>query len=1295
MLLGLSALAPAPAQAQSVSADIDAPIVSLIDPLVVNSDTTLTVEAEARAGSGSSLQSFRLLVNGTEEVSTEDATIAYDLSLTQPGRTDVEVVAEDTDGTTARDSFSVVYAAPTQEEPVPTGIEDGITYTSSTSATLVLQAPRKEYVHLVGEMTDWEVQPAYQMKRETVTADSVRYWIELQNLEPGKEYGFQYLVDGEIRIPDPYSRKVLTQNDGGISEETYPDLKPYPGDQAEQLVSVLQTDQSSFNFSSFERPEQKDLVIYELLVRDFIENHNYQTMQDTLAYLDRLGVNAIELMPVSEFDGNESWGYNPALYFATDKYYGPARELKQFIEAAHNNGIAVILDVVYNHQTGQSPFIRLFNEGTFGPPTSENPWANPEAKHPFNVFNDNNHESSFTKYWLDRANEYWLTEFNVDGFRFDLSKGFTQGPNNEGYGEDVGAWSSFDQERVDLLKRMADEIWSVDDNAYIILEHFAATEEEQELATYRTGEGLPGMMLWNNMNRPYSQSAMGYISASDFSSDLSSTYYRNRGLDVPNYVTYMESHDEQWLMYRNIAFGNSSDEGYDVTDFDTALERQKLVGAFFFTVPGPRMMWQFGELGYGYGEEGEECLREGGGEGGECPEVAPGRTAPKPIRWEYRDPEQSPGRVDLYKTWSALINLRNENEVFTSTDTQVDLRVGQGEPGRRIGLQHASMNAIVVGNFDVDTLAVAANFPSTGTWYDFFTGEAVSIESDEQDTPIPMAPGEFHIYTDEPVSTPEAGIVPYDVAAPPPPAPTDLSAEVNRDAGTVALSWSASNASDLTGYTIYRGATAGFDTTGARIGQVGPETTTFTDDGLSLGDFVRYRVVATDSDGMTSGFSNSVPAVVYPQSIQASVSRSFDDGADAEDYRLVALPGDASQNLGETLSGEAGTTWQAYWDDGSSSDFFQAFDGSSTFDFAPGRGFWLISESSWQVDAQIPTVPLTQEDGRPGVDIPLHSGWNIISNPLGVEVDWRAVQSANGGLQPLWRFDGSFFQTTRFTAATSGEAYYFNNQTGRTRLFIPYPSGSNASSAAKESVAATDDARTVRLTAEVGDGAASTVEVGVADDAQNGVGTEDVIAPPSRFEAVSLRVRADDSDASTRQRSLVRSLRSAGGDGQVYDLRLQAEKGVTTTLSAQAAEDGPSLRLINRETGERFDLREDPTVTITTRSADHPLALVVGSAAFVKKETERLRPEELQLWGNYPNPFRQQTTIEYSLPESGQVTLEVYDILGRRVAVPVDRRQRAGMHRVPWNAADASSGIYLVRLTVDGETRTGKMTVVQ
>jgi len=1274
----------------SVTVAFTSPSASYTNPFVTNTDQTVNVEAAATTGASTSLAEMRLLVNGTEEVSTTTSPLTYSLSLNTPSRFDLIVEAEAQDGSIARDSLYAVRVAQTTEQAVPAGLEDGINYTGPSSATLVLQAPNKEFVHVIGEFNDWQIDPNYQMRRESNTAstgqDSTRYWLELNGLASGQEVAFQYLVDGAIRIPDPYSEKVLSSNDRFIEDETYPNLKPYPAAETEQMVSVLETGQTPFNFSDFERPEQKDLVIYELLIRDFIEDHDYQTMQDTLGYLKNLGVNAIELMPVSEFDGNLSWGYNPAVHYAVDKFYGPREELKRFIDLAHQEGIAIILDVVYNQSTGQSPLVRLFNEGTFGSPTPDNPWVNTEATHPFNVFNDMNHESVFTKYWLDRLNEHWLTEYNVDGFRFDLSKGFTQTQ----YGEDVGAWSSYDQSRIDILTRMADNIWNVDDRAYIILEHFAETSEEKVLAEYRTGEGLPGMMLWNNQHGPYNEASMGYAS----NSNLSGSYYRNRGIDVPNYVTYMESHDEQWMMYNNIANGNSSGD-YDVTDLETALERQKMVGALFFTVPGPRMMWQFGELGYGYGDSGEQCLQDGSGSN--CPSIAPGRTAEKPIRWDYFDPAQSPNRVELYKAWSAMINLRNNNDVFRATDTDVTI-AGNNQPGRRISLQHSSMNAVVIANVDVTETEVSAEFPNAGTWYDFFTGEAVEIEAEEQTSPIRLAPGQFHIFTDQPVATPESGLVPFDVAAPAPLAPTDLSASADLSAGTISLSWTASTSFDVTGYTVYRGTAADFDTTGASVATVDAATTAYTDDSVSPGTTYRYKLVANDNDQQTSPLTSEVTSLLYPEQISFDVSRSFGQGERQGDYRLIALPGDINQAVGGTFSGTSGEQWQVYRDTGAETDFFQAFDGSSVFSFAPGRGFWAISESSWSVQQQdVPSVSLRTASSGAFVDIPLGPGWNIISNPLDVDVPWSAVEAQNGGsLQPLWAFDGSFVQASTLKSAASGEAFYFNNTENRGGLVIPYQTGSAAPSKAAERSWFSLTAEIVQETERV----RSTIQMGTGPDATDGVDRADIIAPPSKFSALSLQLQAQDGQAGPRQRDLKRSVRPADAEGHVYEATLSTEPHTPVTLRASNLPSGQEARLINRVTGKSVDLRATPTTEIIPKQASTKLTILLGSTAFVESQEERLVPDELTFWPNYPNPFRGSTTIEYTLPKDAHVTLEVYDILGRRVVTLVDQRQSSGLHTMQWDGTGGAggplaSGIYFGRIIVDGQTATRKMTIVR
>jgi glycosidase len=585
---------------------------------------------------------------------------------------------------------------------------------------LSLFAPYKEFVYVIGDFNDWTPTADYLMHKETQGADSTWFWLEIDGLTPGQEYAFQYLVDGDLRIADPYSELILHPDDDSyIPSSVYPDIPAYPYGKTSFSVGVLQPGAEVYKWTStnYEKPKTEDLVIYELLLRDFLEDHSYQTLIDTLDYLDRLGVTAIELMPVNEFEGNLSWGYNPAFHLALDKYYGTQNAFKAFVDAAHSRGIAVILDVVLNHTFGRSPIIRLWNQGDYGDPTSENPYANSIAKHPYNVGYDLNHESAATRYFSKRVMQYWLEEYNIDGFRFDLSKGFTQVDNLN----DVGAWGSYDASRIAIWKDYNNFIRSIDSTAYVILEHFADNSEERVLVN-------EGMLIWGNMNHEYNEATMGY------NSDLRGVLASHRGFGKRNLIGYMESHDEQWLMFKNIAFGNSSGE-YNIRELSTALNRMKLAGAFFFTLPGPKMMWQFGELGYGYGNAGEQCLNDAS----YCPSIAPGRTAVKPIRWDYREDAE---RYALYETWSNILALRKASPAITTPESfthqlQTSIKI--------IRLSHGDEKVVIVGNFGVTTSTGTINFPEDGLWFNYLSKTEQQVSGGELE--LNLAPGAFHIFT--------------------------------------------------------------------------------------------------------------------------------------------------------------------------------------------------------------------------------------------------------------------------------------------------------------------------------------------------------------------------------------------------------------------------------------------------------------------------------------------------------------------------------------------------------------------
>ena len=691
-------------------------------PVFMTNDDSLHIIGTAGTNN-TQADSLKLFINQEQVYADTSDTLRYTLyaNAFSSGPGELILIATDIKGA-ADTAIAFVMINPTvKDAALPPDVTDGINYIDDQTVILSLFAPYKDYIYVIGDFNDWMIDTTYYMQHHEVTPDSVHWWLQLDGLNSGQEYSFQYLVDGNLRIADPYTAKVLDpwHDQEIIDKGIYPDLKPYPKGKTSEPVAVMQTDQRKFNWShreDFERPEQHELIIYELLIRDFIAKHDYSTLIDTLDYLEDLGINAIELMPVNEFEGNSSWGYNPSFYFAPDKYYGPADSLKKFIDACHARNIAVIIDIVLNHTYGQSPMVRLYFKD--GKPTAQNPWYNVTSPNPvFSWGYDFNHESSATKTFIDRVNSYWLTEFDVDGYRFDFTKGFT---NTRGDG------GEYDAARIRILKRMADQLWTIEPTAYIILEHFAPNQEEKELAEYKQG-----MMLWGNSNSNYNEATMGYND--NGKSDFSWGFYKTRSWEKPHVVTYMESHDEERLMFKNLQYGNSNDS-YDIKNMATALNRMKMASAFFFTLPGPKMIWQFKELGYDVSID-DPC-----------------RVCEKPILWNYY---QDAKRRNLYKTIAALLKLRNDAAAFRSPNNSVELSLAG--PAKRIRIPHSSTNVIIVGNFDVVEQTIVPGFYYTGGWYDYFSGEVFSVSN--VNDPMTLLPGEFHIFTDKPFETPEDDIL--------------------------------------------------------------------------------------------------------------------------------------------------------------------------------------------------------------------------------------------------------------------------------------------------------------------------------------------------------------------------------------------------------------------------------------------------------------------------------------------------------------------------------------------------------
>lgn len=605
--------------------------------------------------------------------------------------------------------------------PLPSGVREGINVINSGTVTLVLydktlSGSHKDFAHVVGDFNQWKLsnEEGCQMRRDDAKGC---WWITLSGLDAAKEYAFQYYVGmkgGErIRLGDPYCEKILDpDHDKDIAASTYPESRNYP-EGARGIVSVfkIQKDEYHWSVPDFKIKDAGSLVVYEMLLRDFTSTGDINGAMQKLDYLKTLGVNAVELMPVQEFDGNNSWGYNPCYYFALDKAYGTKQMYKQFIDACHRRGMAVILDVVYNHATGNHPFAKLYWDAAKNKTLPDNPWFNVDAPHPYSVFHDFNHESPLVRAFVKRNLEFLLTEYKFDGFRFDLSKGFTQQSSTE------ATAAKKDDSRIAILTDYYHTVHAANPHAVMILEHFCDEEEETALAN-------AGMKLWHNMNGRYCQSAMGWKEDSSFEA------MRNNGRPAGSMISFMESHDEERMGYKQLAYGN----GALKDRLPARMNQLASNAAFFLTVSGPKMIWQFGELGYDFSINS----RPDGVVGDEG-----NRMDPKPVRWDY---VEQPDRKALYEVYCKLMKLRNGYPDLFGTNAFKQWRVGENDwtAGRFMKLESTTRKLVVVANFSQEQTEVNADFGHTGTWYEL-RGDRLNVTSSTQNVKVPAH--EFRLYT--------------------------------------------------------------------------------------------------------------------------------------------------------------------------------------------------------------------------------------------------------------------------------------------------------------------------------------------------------------------------------------------------------------------------------------------------------------------------------------------------------------------------------------------------------------------
>ena len=551
----------------------------------------------------------------------------------------------------------------------PIGINDGLNI-DGNNVIIALYAPGKEYVSITGS---WNSEFP---NGEIMNLSGDTLWWYQKELDDGN-YTYQYNLEGVKYVADPWSLDVEWVDPfSGNESGNFQDAKTF---------FAIGEEEYTWNDDAYIRPETKDLVIYELNVGDFLGQEGitgtYSEIINKIqsGYFNDLGINAIELMPINEFEGSYSWGYNTSYAMAPESSYGTPNDLKNLIDIAHQNNIAILLDVVYNHMWGSSPLFQLYH------PLDNYEWDS----HDFSLcpYFDNApsdwgyklehwHEVNGRQYrgwkYVEDALKIWVEEYHVDGFRFDYVDGIGWGDNNDG-----AAYY------VDLLDNL--------DPSLILI---AEADNASQINTTDFDSG------WDySYHHNLFDNILGiYVDVDNVTNHINA-YNQGYGF-VTGPINYIESHDENRLIYQSTEFQNHS--------LEEAYQRSMLGASILFTSHGVPMIYS----------------------GQEFAQNAPVRDAygfpiSQPLQWSNLENENV---QELNNHYKKLISLRNNYDILK--EPPLELKYSSNSTNSIVYWRADENQKIVIAiNLGIYPQVIDIEFPHNGEWNEYIGDTQIQIDT--------------------------------------------------------------------------------------------------------------------------------------------------------------------------------------------------------------------------------------------------------------------------------------------------------------------------------------------------------------------------------------------------------------------------------------------------------------------------------------------------------------------------------------------------------------------------------------
>ena len=520
-----------------------------------------------------------------------------------------------------------------------------------------LFAPNNKGAALIGSFSEWREiamkkgEDGYFRTQVDIEDGVYQYKFRVQTKSPNFE------PDQWIDVIDPYATDVDEEKSCGIVRVK----------EGKRIVDsyVWQHDNTPL-------PNNHETVIYEMHVADFsggeadqYKRGKYQDAIAKLDYLSKLGINAIELMPVNEYPGDYNWGYKVRHFFATESSYGSTEDLKRFIDECHARGIRVFIDGIYNHTDEECPLMLIdrnywYYEYRHYPEDPSNYWG-PE-------FNYDNYDETLDvkpawKYVGDVV-RYWVQEYHIDGIRFDA----------------VRQLANF--EFLDWLAKQAKKN-AAPKPFYNIAEHIPDTSKVV------SPEG-PMDACWHESFHYF---IIPHLCGETFELEKLKEVLdpRRQGYEAAtNVINYLATHDREHVMRE---LGERSIFG------EAAFQRAKLGAVLLMTAMGVPMLWM--------GEEFGESKRK-----------SESVTQPKKIAWSLLEKDLN---QDLFEYYKKLIALRKKNPALQSDN----IKFFHEDPEAKV-LAYSRWNekgsrVVVVANFSDSFLSKykVPNFPATGIWHEW------------------------------------------------------------------------------------------------------------------------------------------------------------------------------------------------------------------------------------------------------------------------------------------------------------------------------------------------------------------------------------------------------------------------------------------------------------------------------------------------------------------------------------------------------------------------------------------------